>query len=216
MKEIINCLKEDNPVINKKLRKVSIDEGLSIAKDLFNILAERKDGIGLEANQVGIDASVAVVNVREPIILINPTIVKQWDEIPYYEGCLSFKGKGIQTKRYRNIVISTEQEDSDWYFSGAPNPSDGKGSWEKESSDKQDHELRLLETICVQHEIDHLNGMTIMDRQMITTIVNTEKFGRNEKVMITDGNETKEVKWKKAKPLIDSGKWELYVGGPIT
>jgi|TARA_Y100001973_G_C5165710_1_gene316019 peptide deformylase len=216
MKEIINCLKEDNPVINKKLRKVSIDEGLSIAKDLFNILAERKDGIGLAANQVGIDASVAVVNVREPIILINPTIVKQWDEIPYYEGCLSFKGKGIQTKRYRNIVISTEQEDSDWYFSGAPNPSDGKGSWEKESSDKQDQELRLLETICVQHEIDHLNGMTIMDRQMITTIVNTEKFGRNEKVMITDGNETKELKWKKAKPLIDSGKWELYVGGPIT
>ena len=216
MKEIINCLKEDNPVINKKLRKVSIDEGLSIAKDLFNILAERKDGIGLAANQVGIDASVAVVNVREPIILINPTIVKQWDEIPYYEGCLSFKGKGIQTKRYRNIVISTEQEDSDWYFSGAPNPSDGKGSWEKESSDKQDQELRLLETICVQHEIDHLNGMTIMDRQMITTIVNTEKFGRNEKVMITDGNETKELKWKKAKTLIDSGKWELYVGGPIT
>ena len=214
--KIINCLKEDNPVINKKLRKVSIDEGLSIAKDLFNILAERKDGIGLAANQVGIDASVAVVNVREPIILINPTIVKQWDEIPYYEGCLSFKGKGIQTKRYRNIVISTEQEDSDWYFSGAPNPSDGKGSWEKESSDKQDQELRLLETICVQHEIDHLNGMTIMDRQMITTIVNTEKFGRNEKVMITDGNETKELKWKKAKPLIDSGKWELYVGGPIT
>ena len=216
MKKVINCLKEDNPVINKKLRKVSIDEGLSIAKDLFNILAERKDGIGLAANQVGIDASVAVVNVREPIILINPTIVKQWDEIPYYEGCLSFKGKGIQTKRYRNIVISTEQEDSDWYFSGAPNPSDGKGSWEKESSDKQDQELRLLETICVQHEIDHLNGMTIMDRQMITTIVNTEKFGRNEKVMITDGNGTKELKWKKAKPLIDSGKWELYVGGPIT
>ena len=216
MKEIINCLKEDNPVINKKLRKVSIDEGLSIAKDLFNILAERKDGIGLAANQVGIDASVAVVNVREPIILINPTIVKQWDEIPYYEGCLSFKGKGIQTKRYRNIVISTEQEDSDWYFSGAPNPSDGKGSWEKESSDKQDQELRLLETICVQHEIDHLNGMTIMDRQMITTIVNTEKFGRNEKVMITDGKETKELKWKKAKPLVDSGDWEIYVGGPIT
>ena len=216
MKEIINCLKEDNPVINKKLRKVSIDEGLSIAKDLFNILAERKDGIGLAANQVGIDASVAVVNVREPIILINPTIVKQWDEIPYYEGCLSFKGKGIQTKRYRNIVISTEQEDSDWYFSGAPNPSDGKGSWEKESSDKQDQELRLLETICVQHEIDHLNGMTIMDRQMITTIVNTEKFGRNEIVMITNGEETKELKYKKAKPLIDSGEWELYVGGPIT
>jgi len=217
MQKVINCLKEDNPVINKKLKEVTIDEGLSIAKDLFNILAERKDGIGLAANQVGIDAAVAVVNVREPLILINPTIVKQWDEVPYYEGCLSFKGKGIKTKRYKNIVIKTEQEDSDWYFSGAENPSAGKGSWEKEQSDKQDEQLRLLEAICVQHEIDHLNGMTIMDRQMITTIVNTEKkFGRNEIVMITDGKESKELKWKKAKPLIDSGKWELYVGGPIT
>jgi len=217
MQKIINCLKEHNPVINKKLKEVSIDEGLSIAKDLFNILAERKDGIGLAANQVGIDASVAVVNVREPIILINPEIIKQWDEVPYYEGCLSFKGKGIRTKRYKNIIIKTEQEDSNWYFSGAENPSDGKGSWEETSNKKQDEELRLLETICVQHEIDHLNGMTIMDRQMVTTIVNTEKkFGRNEIVMITDGNETKELKYKKAKPLIDSGKWEIYVGGPIT
>ena len=217
MKKVINCLKEDNPVINKKLKEVSVDEGLSIAKDLFNILAERKDGIGLAANQVGIDAAVAVVNVREPLILINPKVIETCDEVPYYEGCLSFKGKGIQTKRYKKIVIKTEQEDSDWYFSGAPNPSDGKGSWEKESSDKQDQELRLLETICIQHEIDHLNGMTIMDRQMITTIVNKEKkFGRNEMVEITDGKILSTMKWKKAKPLIDSGIWEIYVGGPIT
>tara|TARA_B100000131_G_scaffold279363_1_gene284464 strand:+ start:247 stop:900 length:654 start_codon:yes stop_codon:yes gene_type:complete len=217
MYKVVNCLKETNPVINKKLRKVSVEEGYKIAEILFNVLAERKDGIGLAANQVGIDASVAVVNVREPLILINPTIEEQWDEVPYYEGCLSFKGKGIHTKRYKNVTITTEQEESKWYFSGAENPSDGKGSWEKEQSDKQEQELRLLEAICVQHEIDHLNGMTIMDRQMVTTIVNTEKkFGRNEKVMITDGNETKELKWKKAKPLVDSGKWEIYVGGPIT
>ena len=213
---VINCFKENNPVINKKLKEVSIDEGLSIAKDLFNILAERKDGIGLAANQVGIDASVAVVNVREPIILINPKVIKVWDEVPYYEGCLSFKGKGIQTQRYKNIIIKTEQEDSEWYFSGAENPSDGKGSWERKQSDKQDEELRLLETICIQHEIDHLNGMTIMDRQMITTITTENKFGRNEIVMITNGEETKELKWKKAKPLVDSGEWEIYVGGPIT
>ena len=74
MQKIINCFKEDNPLINKKLRKVTVDEGLSIAKDLFNILNQRKDGIGLAANQVGIDASVAGVNVREPLILINPVI----------------------------------------------------------------------------------------------------------------------------------------------
>ena len=216
MKQVINCLKENNPVINKKLKEVSIDEGLSIAKDLFNILNNRKDGIGLAANQVGIDASVAVVNVREPIILINPKVIKVWDEVPYYEGCLSYKGKGIHTKRYKNIIVKTEQEESDLYFSGTKNPSDGKGSWEEGTDKKQDEELRLLEAICVQHEVDHLNGMTIHDRQVITTIVNKQKFGRNEIVMITDGKETKDLKWKKAKPLIDSGEWELYVGGPIT
>ncbi|OUX54026.1 MAG: hypothetical protein CBE47_01735 [Pelagibacteraceae bacterium TMED287] len=180
MKKIINCLQEDNPYINKKLRKVSVDEGMKIATELFEILNRRKDGIGLAANQVGIDAQVAVINVREPIILINPKYVSKGDEIPYYEGCLSFKGKGVNTRRYDSVIIKTEQEESSWYFSGAPNPSDGKGSWEKEQQNKNDEELRLLETICVQHEIDHLNGKTIMDRQMITTITNEMKVGRND------------------------------------
>jgi len=216
MKKVVNCIKEYNPVIQKKLKEVSVDEGLKIAKELLNILSERKDGIGLAANQIGYDASVAVVNVREPLILINPVIKEQWDEIDYYEGCLSFKGKGVNTKRYKNIIIKTAQEDGELYFSGAPNPSDGKGSWERESSDKQDEELRTLEAVCVQHEIDHLNGMTLLDRQAVTTIFNKEKYGRNEIVMITNGEETKDLKWKKAKPLIDSGEWELYVGGPIT
>ena len=216
MKKIINCLKEDNPIINKKLRKVSIEEGNKIATELLEILAERKDGIGLAANQIGIDAAVAVVNVREPVILINPEVIDVWDEISYYEGCLSFKGKGVNTKRYKNLIIKTEQEESELYFSGTPNPSGGKGSWERESSDKHDEDLRTLETVCVQHEIDHLNGMTLMDRQLISTIRNENKFGRNEKIYITDGKETKWLKYKKAKPFIDSGKWEIYIGGPIT
>tara|TARA_B100000287_G_scaffold376491_1_gene377683 strand:+ start:1261 stop:1911 length:651 start_codon:yes stop_codon:yes gene_type:complete len=214
---VINCLKENNPVINKKLKEVSIDEGLDIAKDLFNILNKRKDGIGLAANQVGIDANVAVVNVRKPLILINPTIIEKWDEIDFYEGCLSYPKKGVHTKRYKNIVIKTAQEESNLYFSGAENPSDGKGSWEKEQHNKEDAELRTLEAVCVQHEIDHLNGIVCMDREVKPIpLVSKDKFGRNEKVMITNGKETKELKYKKAKPLIDSGEWELYIGGPIT
>ena len=216
MNKIINCFKEENPVINKKLRKVTIDEGLHIAKDLFNILAERKDGIGLAANQVGIDASVAVVNVREPLILINPIIEEQWDEIDYYEGCLSYPKEGIKTKRYKNIIIKTEQELGGWYFSGAETTQEARGSWEQDSK-KQDQEQRILEAVCVQHEIDHLNGMTIHDREnKPEPILSTKKYGRNEIVGITDGKDYKEIKYKKAKPLIDSGKWEIYIGGPIT
>ena len=216
-RKIINCFKEENPVINKKLRKVSVDEGLKIAEELLKILSERKDGIGLAANQVGYDASVAVVNVREPLILINPVIKEQWDEIDYYEGCLSYPKKGVHTKRYKNVIIHTEQEECDWYFSGAPNPSDGKGSWERENSDKEDEDLRTLEAVCIQHEIDHLNGVICMDREIKSEPIRVSgKFGRNEIVMITNGEESKDLKWKKAKPLIDSGEWELYIGGPIT
>jgi peptide deformylase len=181
LRKVINCIKDTNPLINQKLKEVSVEEGISIATELFQILNSRKDGIGLAANQVGIDAQVAVVNVRKPLILINPKIISQENEVPYYEGCLSYPKKGVNTKRYRDIVIKTEQEESEWYFSGAPNPSDGKGSWEEDSKSEDDTQLRLLESICVQHEIDHLNGIICMDRKIEMSYKRTEKkVGRNE------------------------------------
>jgi len=178
MKKVVNCIKEYNPVIQKKLKEVSVDEGLKIAEELLNILSERKDGIGLAANQIGYDASVAVVNIREPLILINPVIKEQWDEIGYYEGCLSFPKKGVHTKRYRNVIVHTEQEECDWYFSGAEKISEGTGTWE--TAKKYDQEQRLLESICIQHEIDHLNGLTIVDRENKPQPIVIEKVGRNE------------------------------------
>ena len=216
MKKVIDCYKEHNPVINQKLKEVSVEEGLEIATKLFQILNRGKDGIGLAANQVGIDASVAVLNVREPIIFINPVIEEQWDEIDYYEGCLSYPKKGIHTKRYKNIIVKSAQSESGWYFSGAESSKDSKGSWE--TSAKHDQEQRLLEVVCVQHEIDHLMGKTIHDREKRLLPVKNDykKWGRNEIVGITDGKDYKEIKYKKAKPLLDSGEWVIYVGGPIT
>ena len=180
MKKVINYIKEDNPLINKKLREVSVEEGLAIAEELFQILDKRGDGIGLAANQVGVNAQVAVVNVREPLVLINPKYIKKENEIVYGEGCLSFPGHAIRTKRYRDIIISTEQSESDWYFSGAEENSDGKSGWDKGNMN-QDRENRLLEAVCIQHEIDHLNGITIHDREMKLEPTKVEKkVGRNE------------------------------------
>jgi len=215
MRKVINCHKENNPVINQKLREVSVEDGMEIATELFNILNERKDGIGLAANQIGIDAAVAVLNVREPIILINPVIKEQWDEIDYYEGCLSYPKKRFHTKRYKNIIVKSAHLESGMYFSGAES-SKGKGSWE--DSAKQDQKQRLLEAVCVQHEIDHLMGKTILDREKRLLPVKNDykQYGRNEIVGITDGKDYKDIKYKKAKPLIDSGEWVIYVGGPIT
>ena len=214
MRKVINCLKDTNPLINQKLREVSVEEGMSIATELFQILNAREDGIGLAANQVGIDAQVAVVNVRKPLVLINPKIISKEHEIPYYEGCLSYPKKGVHTKRYRDVIIKTEQEESDWYFSGAENPSDGKGSWEETQKNEDDTQLRLLESVCVQHEIDHLNGVICMDRKVETSYKRTEKkIGRNEIVELIGGahnNVVTKMKWKKAQKFIQSGDWELY------
>ena len=205
MEKVINCFKKENPLIQKKLREVSVEEGLAIAEKLFQILNKRGDGIGLAANQVGIDAQVAVVNVREPLVLINPKIISKENEIPFYEGCLSYPGKGVHTKRYRDIVVSTAQSDSGWYFSGAESPSDGKGSWEKEQGKKQDAELRTLESVCVQHEIDHLNGVVCMDRKVDTTVKVEKKIGRNQLVTIKKGDAVKVLKYKKAQTLLNQG-----------
>ena len=180
MKKVIDCFKEENPLIQKRLREVSVEEGMAIATELFQILNKRGDGIGLAANQVGIDAQVAVVNVREPLVLINPKIVSKEVEIPYYEGCLSYPGKGVNTKRYRDVVISTEQSEADWYFSGAEENSEGKSVWDKGQM-KQNAEMRTLESVCVQHEIDHLNGIRCLDRGLDLTFKREKpKIGRNE------------------------------------
>ena len=168
---IINCFKEKNPLIQKKLREVSVEEGLVIAEKLFQILNKRGDGIGLAANQVGIDAQVAVVNVREPLVLINPKVVSKETPIDYYEGCLSYPGKGVPTQRYRDIEIKTAQSESNWYFSGAAENSEGKSVWDKGNM-KKDQENRILESVCIQHEIDHLDGILYPERML-----NLRQFG---------------------------------------
>ena len=190
MRKVINCLKGENPLINQKLREVSVEEGNSIATELFQILNKRGDGIGLAANQVGIDAQVAVVNVTEPLVLINPKIVHKENEISYFEGCLSYPKKGVNTKRYEIVEVKSDNVESTMRFDG-------------------------LESICVQHEIDHLNGKTIFDRKIEIGSYkrDTKKIGRNEIVELIGGahnNVVTKMKWKKAQKFIQSGDWELY------
>ena len=206
MKKVINCNQDNNPLINKKAKEVSVEEGLAIAEELFQILNKRGDGIGLAANQVGIDAQVAVVNVVEPLVLINPKYIKKEVEIMYGEGCLSYPGQAIRTKRYRDVIIKTAQSESGWYFSGAEIPADeSRGSWEVERK-KKDSDLRLLESVCVQHEIDHLNGITIHDREIKLEPTKSEKkIGRNQLVTIKKGDAVKVLKYKKAHNLLNQG-----------
>ena len=172
----------------------TIKEGEEVGAQLLKELAESKNGIGLAANQIGINKRVCVINVKEPLVLINPRIVEHSEEqFMFPEGCLSFPGKNVRAGRYVSVIVEADNHE-------------GKLSFSAESEDIND----AFECACIQHEIDHLDGITMFDRAMIAQPHRApEKIGRNERVTITDGKETKELKWKKAQPLVESGDWEM-------
>lgn len=109
------------------------------------------DGIGLAATQIGLDANITVIDVNmdiedksksNPIVFINPTIKQKSGTIDWEEGCLSIPGLYAKVKRSKEVVVQ--------YY-------DIYG---------KDHEIKAdgLLSVCIQHEIDHLNGILFYDR----------------------------------------------------
>ena len=190
---------KDKNKLQEKCSPVSIKEGEEIGVRLLHELRESENGIGLAANQIGINKRVCVINVKEPIVLINPKIVeKSKEQFVFPEGCLSFPDSKIKTQRHQDIVVEADNHK-------------GKLSFSANSKDIND----AFECVCVQHEIDHLDGITMFDREFkqepIVKGVNApKKIGRNEKVTITKGTESKVLKYKKVQPMLKDG-WVLSI-----
>ncbi len=182
----------DIDFLRQPCEDVSIEEGEEIAKILWKVLAKHGDGIGLAANQIGIQKNVCVVSIRElePVVLINPKIIEMDNPIVFpYDGCLSFPGVEITTQRHTWCTIETDNIGTVMF---GPTGID-----EVTFKDPQ-----LWESIAVQHEIDHGLGIVMFDREIKKTPVKREKkYGRNEKINIKNPT-TKEVieqiKYKKA------------------
>ena len=172
---------------------LSYGEGEDIAKRLLEELSNSKNGIGLAANQIGINKRVCIINVKEePLILINPEIIERSKEtFVFPEGCLSFPNKHVRTIRNTSIKVKADNHDEELTFNA-------------NSKDYKD----AFECACVQHEIDHLDGITMFDREFKQQPIKVNKIGRNEKVTLTKGSESKIIKFKKAQPLLESG-WTL-------
>ena len=107
------------------------------------------DGCGLAAPQVGELVQLVVIDVdwgageKNPYVLINPRIVEASDETrPFEEGCLSFPGITVEIERPVRVVVHAENLDGD--------------TMRYEASDN-------LLAVCLQHEIDHLHGITMVD-----------------------------------------------------
>jgi peptide deformylase len=164
-------------------------------------------GLGMSANQIGLNKRICVINVREqPLVLVNPTIVEESEEkIMYFEGCLSLPKtmkKPIKTVRSYGVKVKADNFPDILDFSTKER--------KHEDINALFGDVDLLESVCVQHEIDHLNGLTIRDRQYTETVRLTTfaKMGRNERFILKKDNETISVKKKNLSTYLEQG-WEV-------
>jgi len=200
MRLIKNPNKLRKPLEPKPMTQEQIDE---ISTTLLTEL-KRHGGIGLSANQVGLDVRACVINVKEPLVLINPKVTEVSKEtVAYVEQCLSLEKsmrKPVKTVRNKSFTVECDNLGTVIFSPDQKEPYKDSNEFFSDEG--------LLECVCAQHEIDHLNGVLITDsiRRYTTTIVNNKKYGRNDKVMVklADGN-TEFMKYKKAQPLLSQG-----------
>lgn len=131
-------------ILRKKCRKVeTVDDAMRAIFDEMYCLMVKDKGVGLAANQVGLDSALVIVEFEEKIFkLVNPVIVKKEGTMKMLEGCLSFPGLEIEVTRSKKVWVSALNEH------GEP--------LEIEASD--------ILAIIFQHEIDHINGKTFITR----------------------------------------------------
>lgn len=151
-------------VLETRAKEVTeFDESLrTLVRDMFETMEESR-GIGLAANQVGDLRRVLVVNIPapekddaeedegeveadwwhgKPMVFINPVVSKNEGKIRYQEGCLSFPGIYEYIERSAEVSVVACNEHGEQFEIAASG----------------------LFAICLQHEIDHLDGVVFVDR----------------------------------------------------
>ena len=166
---------------------------------------KKEKGFGLSANQIGIDKRVCVVNIKDPLVLVNPRITNRSEEaVVYIESCLSIPKsmrKPVKTVRSTSVTVETDNLGTIEFTPDEPKKIGAEGH-------NYFGDEGLLECVVAQHEIDHLDGILITDeiRRYTQTITKKKKYGRNERVMVKLANgETEFMKYKKAESLLSEG-----------
>lgn len=118
------------------------DDVSLLVKGMYRILNNNNIGVGLAAPQIGVTKRVILIKYASyDMAIINPVIVKSPGKIvtSINEGCLSFPGIKVDVKRSKRVIVKGFSVD-----------------WKPIKLD-----LRNLAAFIAQHEIDHLNGITI-------------------------------------------------------
>jgi peptide deformylase len=179
-----------NVVPKSELSQLEVD----VLRDTLFAALKGMGGVGLSANQIGVNKRACVIKFNDvELFLLNPVITERSNEgFIFYEGCLSIPDtirKPVRTIRATYVVVQT----------------DNLGELRFEINPEEDRKLEgqisedTMKTVVVQHEIDHLDGITIKDRVYSTTIVKKQSYGRNDKIVMKAPNgDLVEVKYKKA------------------
>jgi peptide deformylase len=138
--------RDPDPILYQKLEDMDVDQydlGL-IEKSMIEIM-NSSNGIGISANQVGFDRRVIVIKPKgqEPFALFNPKIISTSNiDTQDQEGCLSFPDLYLPVKRFDSVVV--------------------------EFIDKNKKSCKIefkgYDAKCVQHEIDHLDGICFVSK----------------------------------------------------
>ena len=127
----------------------------TLVADMFETMYDAP-GIGLAAVQVGVPIRLLVIDlqepedpedpdskiVRDPRVFINPEVLWHSDtEVPYTEGCLSVPEQYAEVMRPDKI----------------------RARWQDEKGKSYEEEIEGLLAVCLQHEMDHLNGVLFID-----------------------------------------------------
>ena len=135
---------------SKEVHKVS-QKVKNLVQDLIDTMYSQ-NGVGLAAPQIGENVRVFVIDVSaadeplNPIVFINPKIIKKSGACISHEGCLSFPEAFTDVRRYANVMVKALD-------------SNGR-SFVMEAKDG------TLLARCIQHEFDHLDGVLFIDHAM--------------------------------------------------
>lgn len=146
---VLKILKEPDPILRNKSKEVDeVDNQVRLLMDNMLETMYQAPGIGLAAPQVGILKRVIVIDLskddekKNPIFIVNPKIIwKSEERSSREEGCLSLPG----------------------YFAEVTRPSKCKLEFLDYHGKKKELEADDLMATCIQHEVDHCDGILFID-----------------------------------------------------
>ena len=148
LREVVQFPDPRLKLVSEPIREVT-DEIRELARDMIDVMYD-EPGIGLAAPQVGASVRMFVIDTewsdeevgKNPMVVLNPIISDREGRISWDEGCLSVPDYTATVER--DAMITLKGQDLD----GNPIEERAEG----------------LRAVCIQHEVDHLDGVLFIDR----------------------------------------------------